>query len=132
MLREEDGIPAGSKVIEIISDYADQNSVGYPYFVMRYAEGIGNIGYGDYLFLTSQPPVHELDSTNGMWMLNNVYDKDGSILYRGYDFQGFSGIEDIYTDGCQEGTIYDIHGRVVTATVPGSIYIRDGRKFVAK
>ena len=31
-----------------------------------------------------------------------------------------------------DDTIYDVLGRRVSSTVPGSVYIRGGKKFVAK
>lgn len=44
-----------------------------------------------------------------------------------------SGVRPISADSpCTEHLLYDLHGRRVTATVPGSVYIRDGKKFVAK
>ena len=98
--------------------------------LLTYAEVLGNIGRGD---MTSLTPASALFLTSGMMdyhvsYLRRVYDTDGTVIYgvpSGVTSAG-SGLAE------KEDKTYDLHGHVVTATVPGSIYIRDGRKFVAK
>ena len=62
--------------------------------------------------------------------LVKVERRDGSIIYE----NSRSSVGIVASDNVanEDSPVYDLHGRVVTATVPGSIYIRDGRKFVAK
>ncbi|MDE6258851.1 MAG: hypothetical protein K2M53_10775, partial [Muribaculaceae bacterium] len=133
-LPEEERIPGGGKLIEVMSDYSVNTTGGHPWDIIKYAEGIGNIGLGDYIVLISglSPASPPDDGTLGLYLLNNVYDKDGSIFYKGYDFQGFSGIKSIKANDNSESRIYDLHGREVASPVSGSIYIRDGKKFVAE
>lgn len=57
---------------------------------------------------------------------------DGPLRIR-IDRTGSTGVADVAaTEASQDGAIYDIYGRRVTNPVPGTLYIRNGRKFVYK
>lgn len=67
--------------------------------------------------------------------LTSVVDPDGQVIYSNKPFQ--AGIEDSFSPSEINSfetpkTIYDLHGRQIVNPQPGSIYIRDGKKFVAK
>ena len=51
-----------------------------------------------------------------------------------YSFQlpGTTGIEEIETEGVESDAIYDLHGRKIIEPVKGSIYIKNGKVFIAK
>ena len=71
-------------------------------------------------------------------ILTKVYDYEGKELYSKADAPSQSNIDEIdfypaQTIGKSEsGVIMDLHGRTVTTPVSGSIYIRNGKKFVFK
>lgn len=96
----------------------------YDYWI----EGVGSV-YQNYLTTTS-----EVVPTGGSVfpVLSKCFDND-NLIFDKREFEYFSQVKDIGRPiGDKESVIHDLHGHVVTATVPGSIYIRDGRKFVAK
>ena len=98
---------------------------------ISYVEKLGNITSGTF---TELAPFW-YDAADGKrfgTVISNVYDSEGNVVYEGVNFDGFAGISEINSASSDDTPIYDLHGRVVTTTVPGSIYIRDGRKFVAK
>ena len=68
-------------------------------------------------------------TTDEFWFLTSVTTKDGEMLW-----DDTSGIESVEADASQstDGTIYDLYGRRVVTPLPGTIYIRDGRKYVAR
>ena len=96
----------------------------YDYWI----EGVGSV-YQNYLTTTSE----EVPIGGSVFpVLSKCFDND-NLIFDKREFEYFSQVKDIGRPiGDKERIIYDLHGRVVTATVPGSIYIRDGRKFVAK
>ncbi len=51
-----------------------------------------------------------------------------------YSFQlpGTTGIDEIETEGVESDAIYDLHGRKITDTVRGGLYIKNGKVFIAK
>ncbi len=51
-----------------------------------------------------------------------------------YSFQlpGTTGIDEIETEGVESDAIYDLHGRKIIEPVKGSIYIKNGKVFIAK
>ena len=61
--------------------------------------------------------------------------EDGEVIFSFADFgdpASVRGVGDDSSVGLNEDTIYDVMGRRVDATVPGSVYIRGGKKFVAR
>ncbi len=66
--------------------------------------------------------------------LSNVYDSDGNVVYSYYPWSPPTvGIDNInVTPESQSGEIYDLMGRRVERVLPGSVYVRDGKKFVGK
>lgn len=63
------------------------------------------------------------------WYTSSVTTKEGEILW-----DDSSGIETVVADTTPSAgsTIYDLHGRLVVNPLPGTIYVRDGKKFVAR
>lgn len=64
-----------------------------------------------------------------------IYD-DGELIFTYEDF--FKGLKDAHVKDIQyertirdNSSIYDIYGNIVSSTQPGSIYIRNGKKFIA-
>ena len=102
-----------------------------------YIEGVGSINYGG---MTQW--IHRLtkliNSNVDIPILTKVYDYEGKELYSKADAPSQSNIDEIdfypaQTIGKSEsGVIMDLHGRTVTTPVSGSIYIRNGKKFVFK
>lgn len=66
--------------------------------------------------------------------LERVYDGNGNVIYirEGSFFVGIDNITDTATAAPQSGVIYDLMGRRVERVQPGTVYVRDGRKFVGK
>ena len=103
----------------------------------EYVEGVGSINYGgmtQWMDRFTKLINYNVDIP----ILTKVYDSEGKELYSKADAPGQSNIDEIdfypaQTIGKSEsGVIMDLHGREVTSPVPGSIYIRDGKKFVAE
>ncbi|MDE6026888.1 MAG: hypothetical protein K2G23_02315 [Muribaculaceae bacterium] len=97
---------------------------------LTYAEVVGNIGRGN---MTSLMPSSPIFLTSGIMdyhvsYLSSVFDADGTIIY-GTPSGVFSPDPRLPK---KTEKIYDLHGREVSAPVPGSIYIREGKKFVAR
>ncbi|MDE7414657.1 MAG: hypothetical protein K2N05_12830 [Muribaculaceae bacterium] len=103
------------------------------HFTVGYVEKIGNITSGTF---TDLNPYY--DDNTGLKeyavYINNIYDSEGNIVYKGRNFDGEASIYDLSIDSIDknDSLLYDLHGRVVTNPQPGSIYIRGGKKFVAK
>lgn len=119
-------------------------------------EGIGNTGYGEMMRYGGIKTMYidgvsEKSSAkdNDGWedeiirnylgdgsCFNNYRDMDGNVLYagKGIEIPDTSGIEAIQESESSSCTydIYDVLGRRVRSTVPGGVYIRGGKKFVAK
>ena len=58
-------------------------------------------------------------------------DKDGDILYKGRP--GMSQVKELTRAvSGSDAKLYDLMGRSVSNPQPGTIYIRDGKKFVVK
>ncbi|MDE5644776.1 MAG: hypothetical protein K2I45_03955 [Muribaculaceae bacterium] len=98
-------------------------------------EGIGanyNGHLGVYFLDLMTGTANNAESPGIQSVLKRVYDGDGNLIY-GEEMPGPSAIEGIFDDDCISGDIiYDILGRRVRSTVPGGVYIRGGKKFVAR
>ncbi|MDE6026889.1 MAG: hypothetical protein K2G23_02320 [Muribaculaceae bacterium] len=134
----DETIPGEGKVIEALPDYTKfwfehwREGEDIPSeFIIKYSSTIGNLHYGNYVCLMAQPLDRLSDGSDADYVINNIYNKKGDLVYKGKDFQGYSAVKNIYLKPT-EGKLYDLYGREVSVTVPGSIYIRDGKKFVAK
>ena len=109
-----------------------------PFSVNEYPfiEGIGctfNGTVGHYYFDMlagggGSDSVPEIDS-----YLKCVYNGEGKLIY-GEEVKLADGVNDIITDKADdtEAQVYDLMGRRVTNPLPGSVYVRNGRKFVGK
>lgn len=64
--------------------------------------------------------------------LVRVYDSEDNLVY-GSPFVSGNSADGIEADAAgSDATVYDVFGRRVRLTVPGSVYIRGGKKFVAR
>ena len=128
-------ISNGMRVVEVLPDYAlsliGTEGVDLEPYTIKYAQGIGNIFMGNYLYLLTEPYVLPDDGYDASYVINNIYTDDGAVYYKGRNFQDISGVNEISVEKA-ESIIFDLHGREVANPIPGSIYIRDGKKFVAK
>lgn len=63
-----------------------------------------------------------------------VKDKDGNVIFTQADFRApsysSSGIEAVESDAVTDNRIFDLYGHPVSHPIPGTIYIRNGKKFV--
>ena len=120
-------------------NYIDENYKDSPYYdsqtAIQYIEGIGNIGGGDMINIH---PFNPLFLTSGLHdycrqTLNNVYNSDGEIIYKGanYSFPTYASITDLGKQA-NDLRIFDLFGREISNPLPGTIYIRNGKKFIAK
>ncbi len=53
-------------------------------------------------------------------------------LHLVYDETCTAGISHVTADGTASHVVYDLSGRIVNHTVPGHVYIRDGKKFLQR
>lgn len=125
------------KQIDVIPDYAAKkvelysNDILTENYTIKYAAGLGNISRGDYINLFTEPYVYPDNGYHAEYVLNNIYRKDGAIYFQGKDFQGLSGIKNISLVN-NDSHIFDLYGRTVTNPLPGSVYIRSGKKYIGK
>lgn len=137
-------ILGGVKEVMILADYTirhfhlnyDPDAEWKGGFTLSYLEKIGNITDGTFTVLN--PYWYDAAAmTFFETVINNVYDSEGNIVYKGRGFDPAAdtgGIDDLTEDQTNNKTdkVFDLLGREVAKTVPGSIYIRDGKKFVAE
>lgn len=128
----------------------------------RYVEGIGNVGVGEMIRYGGIDTLHidgvsnpdgvtrkSNEQENEQWRqeiiknylgdasrFNYYYDEAGNILYAGKGVEnpivsGVDELTDIVSDDA-EAPVYDLMGCPVTKILPGSVYIRNGRKFIGK
>lgn len=57
---------------------------------------------------------------------------NGKTIFTRADFGDINSVEEITDKTDADAPVYDLMGRRVTTTLPGSVYIRDGRKFIGK
>jgi len=101
----------------------------------RYIEGIGVTGNGClpyYCPLLSGGMAYDNSyCPREESHLRSVRNSDGEVIY-GADAP--VGVDLTITDWCntESGAIYDLMGRRVEHVLPGSVYVRDGKKFVGK
>lgn len=59
--------------------------------------------------------------------------QDGEVIFTAEDFNAEPcGVDDVVVETEAEGPIYDTMGRQVETPQPGQLYIRNGRKFIAR
>lgn len=64
--------------------------------------------------------------------LKKVTDLDGNTIFEPSMLNQTGKVKSIYEcDAYNNHLIYDIYGRIVKYTIPGSIYIKNGKKFIA-
>ena len=88
----------------------------YPFYHMNWGwEGDSN----GWFLITKLQPSSDLNLSYNISIIRNIMPA------------GTSGIEDV-TNQLNNETIYDILGRVVTEMTPGNMYIKGGKKFIAR
>lgn len=91
-------------------------------------EGVGSV-YQNYLTTSSDP----IPTGGSVFPVLTRCFRNGWTVFDKTQFEYFSGIDEVIgSSDLTPSTLYDLHGRRVDATVPGSVYIRNGKKFVAK
>lgn len=105
---------------------------GMPDYRGTVIEGIGPTKDGD--LAVFGPPYLAYRPDNGLLpgqgsSLVRVYGSDGKLVYGKNPGAGMSVVG---SDELSDDTTYDVLGRRVDTTIPGSIYIRGGKKFVAR
>lgn len=100
-----------------------------PYSIHYFIEGIGCID--GFLPFPCIEYLKTHDFSYSFISLLSVEDEQGNIIFRP---EMLSGTNDISNEHIlpETSSIFDLHGREVTNPIPGSIYIRNGKKFVAK
>jgi len=75
----------------------------------------------------------ETDCGNSFGGMLECYE-NGVCVFRAEDFaRGQNSVEGVYDSVTgKSGAIYDLMGRRVERVLPGSVYVRDGRKFIGK
>ena len=62
--------------------------------------------------------------------LNNLYDAEGNIIYKG---ENKAGVEEITAEERMEDSrMFDLMGREIRNPLPGTVYIQNGKKFIAR
>lgn len=84
-----------------------------------------------YLSTTSEAEWLPVPSLVGL-LFNKVTDLDNNTIFELSMLEQSGYIESIDSHQYHKSEIYDIHGRNVQSVVPGSIYIQNGNKFVAR
>lgn len=110
-----------------IPDYENQTQV-------YYVKGIGNVGRGNMTVLCQNDELFTTTSNYYFYQtLNNVYNSSGDVIYKGKDYSAptLGAIAEIESE-LPDTAIYDLFGRKVSNPLPGSIYIKGGKKFIGK
>ena len=100
-------------------------------------EGLGttfNGSLGSYTFerTTCMEPWVNTERPGIDSSLVRVYDSEYNLLY-GSPFVSGNSVDGIEADAAgSNAPVYDVFGRRIDTTVPGSVYIRGGKKFVAR
>lgn len=100
----------------------------------KFVEGVGNIGKGtffgfEYIWLIPDTEIYSLDTS----IFNNQYDADGNIIYRGLNASNpLAGIHGIPTNDAYDTRMFDLMGREIRNPRPGTIYIQNGHKHIAR
>lgn len=80
--------------------------------------------------ITSQSSLHMVDYDTG------IYDLNGNLIFGPNDFETPTAtvVKEITEEigESSDGKMYDLNGREIRTPLPGTVYIRDGRKAVAK
>ena len=90
-------------------------------------------GVSDYLFSGKSRTIHVYPSAVDAYMAAN-WDRFGTIVGDLTDemVDGINEVENEELEVKNEQAVYDLMGRRVTDLKPGTIYIKNGRKFIVK
>ncbi|MDE6231381.1 MAG: hypothetical protein K2M37_07155 [Muribaculaceae bacterium] len=99
----------------------------------EYVESVGNVGAGDMLTLKFQEPSNGDVESGFARCFNRLLDASGEVIYEGKNIEvpSFAGLADTGIEA-EHPVIYDLFGREIADPQPGTVYIRNGRKFVQR
>ena len=101
---------------------------------IKLIEGIGIINFGCYNFLVTGFPIgymyYRPPFVDALWDLYSVTNSAGEIIYGNRVVSG--GIDTLGDKLQTQEKTYDLFGREVSDPQPGTVYIRGGKKFVAR
>lgn len=96
---------------------------------LQIVEGIG--GLQGYLFGPWQNEF-ALDCGHEGWInLQKVCNPEGEVIFTNRDFNGNAGIDSVDTDD-MNNQIFDLSGKRIDKPQPGQIYIRNGKRLIAR
>ena len=99
----------------------------------EYVESVGNVGAGDMLTLKFQEPSNGDVESGFARCFNRLTDSSGNVIYAGKNIEvpSFAGLADTGIEA-EHPVVYDLFGREIADPQPGTVYIRNGRKFVQR
>ena len=96
-------------------------------------EGIGNVGFGSFLIPETKAELEVNGEGSSDSGFNNLYDLSGNVIREGEKIKSpTAGVADLVSDSDKSGKMYDVYGRNINNPTPGTIYIRDGKKQIAR
>ena len=112
-------------------DLADR--FGADFAEVRVLEGIGNIGAGSFLIPETKAELEVNGEGSSDSGFNNLYDLSGNVIREGEKIKSpTASVSDLMEDSDKSEKMYDVYGRVINNPTPGTIYIRDGKKQIAR
>ena len=101
--------------------------------VVTVVRRIGNIGAGDMTTLGITDRSVEYQEGYYPMSFNRLLDASGEVIYEGKNIEvpSFAGLADIDIEA-EHPVVYDLFGRAIADPQPGTVYIRNGRKFVQR
>ena len=108
----------------------DSDNIGT--YGIVWLQGVGSVGHGVLDAPGGYTGLPESEGYGNTEMFNNLYDKEGNVLYQGKNITDplLGGMIEAVENCNRKHAVYDLHGNRVDCPQPGSVYIRDGRKFV--
>ena len=101
-----------------------------PYWRVEYIEGIGVYGPEWFFLPYLGVQLAGYMSAHTDLRLDKVTDAEGNLIYQ-VDHK--SGVEEIAAEGTMEDNrMFDLMGREIRNPLPGTVYIQNGRKFIAR
>ncbi|MDE5806966.1 MAG: hypothetical protein K2H76_02535 [Muribaculaceae bacterium] len=124
-------------VVDGTEPYDDRLARPFGIYTVSQDYGILDRGFLTFFSILDVPgSVHILDGPcpYNSPRLMSVEDEEGNEVFKStLVHDPDSSVEELVGDALSSSScIYDLHGREVSVPVPGSIYIRDGKKFVAR
>ena len=112
----------------------DENLTGYYgdwYYRIGIVEGVGNIGRG-YLHFPAISTLMKTGSWDDAYFVRQT-DLDGNVIFDVSWLSGTNGADSLSAGMAQKsGKTYDMNGKPIENPESGTIYIRDGKKHIAR